>query len=162
MEFQLFCSVLHVFEPTTSMKFSNFLGKYVCFRFSSHFCPPTPAFRSVKIQLFYKQLRVSSADLVTRHLHSPSPGLRVATKWSDTPSDPQLDIKNAPFGQTTANFRLWILLNRPSPTRKTAKQPPHQGSRNVVIAMGWPVTSPQASSIRPPTGAVLEWLSYKD
>ena len=66
------------------------------------------------------------------------------------PPTPNLTSKNAPFGPTTAHVRPWILLNRPSPTPKAAKQQPHQGSRNVAIAMGWPVTSPQASSIRPP------------
>ena len=150
------------------MKFTKILRKYGCFLFSSHSSPPTPAFRSVNIQLFCKHLCVSNADLVTKHLRSPSPGLQVSTKWSDNPlRPPNLASKNAPFGQTTAHNRPWILLNRPSPTRpQTPKQPPHQGSRTVAIAMGWPVTSPQASSIRPPhrcrvRTAVLQGLRLK-
>ena len=44
-------------------------------------------------------------------------------------------------------------------------QPTHQPIKDQCLSLfrlGWPVTSPQASSIRPPTGAVLKFLSYKD
>ena len=118
--------------------------------------------------------RVSSASLATAHPYLPSPDPYVTTKLPNCPPpSPNLAPYDAPRRQTTAPERLRmttfdreLLLGRPVPKAQPAKQPTHQGSRRIVFPMGWPVTSPQASSIRPPhrcrvKTAVLQGLRLK-
>ena len=146
-----------VLEPTAPVGIIKILWKYVSFRCSSHFCPPTPVFRSVKIQRFYTQLRVSNADLVTRHLHSPSPGLQVATKWSDHPSDPQLDIKKRP--RRTNNCPHSTLDSAETGLCPRAKQPSSRHTKDQGTSLlRWRGRRLRRRRLQSghPTGAVLD------